>query len=190
VPAFKSTGRSEPSLSARAAVPVDLRQRILGWVLRLANPLVRVMVPARLPTGAPNVLLTVRGRRSGALRTVPVGIVELNGRRFVQSSYGEGGWVKNLRVAGVATITDGNGQQQVQAIELSPDDAGRVLHEILEPFHRSRLLRILLGPGFRPPIAVLWRLRVRVDDTEEEYVAEARRHPLFEVRVISDSATP
>ncbi|HKA48446.1 MAG TPA: nitroreductase/quinone reductase family protein, partial [Candidatus Dormibacteraeota bacterium] len=45
----------------------------------------------------PNVLLTMRGRRSGKLRTVPIGMIELDGRSFVQASYGEIGWVANLR---------------------------------------------------------------------------------------------
>jgi hypothetical protein len=57
-----------------------------------------------------------------------------------------------------------------------------VLQRALQPFRRSRLLRTLLGPCFRPPIGVLRVLRVRIDDTAEEYLAEARRHPLFELR--------
>jgi hypothetical protein len=39
------------------------------------------------------VLLTVRGRRSGTPRTVPIGMLELDGAWFIQASYGETGWV-------------------------------------------------------------------------------------------------
>jgi hypothetical protein len=42
----------------------DLRQRFGRGFLRLSNPVVRRMISAGLPTGAPNILLAVRGRRS------------------------------------------------------------------------------------------------------------------------------
>ena len=167
---------------------LDLRNRVAGRLLRLLNPLVRRLVSAGLPTGAPNVLLTMRGRRSGKRRTVPLGLVELDGRWFVQASYGEIGWVANLRADGEATVTHpGGNRTPVQAIELSPEEGGPVLRRALQGFRRSRVLRALLGPLFRPPIGVLWRLRIRVDDTLEEYVAEAQRHPLFELRLLDES---
>lgn len=166
----------------------DLRQRIGGGLLRLLNPLVSRMISARIPTGAPNILLTVRGRKSGEPRTIPVGMVEVDGRRFIQCTYGETGWVRNLRAAGEAIINDGDRRVPVRAIELSPSQGAAILRQALEGYHRSRLLRALFGPRFRPPIGVLWRLRVRVDDTPEEYVAEARRHPLFELRSTTEAA--
>jgi deazaflavin-dependent oxidoreductase (nitroreductase family) len=154
-----------------------------GRMLRLFNPLTRRFISVGLPTGAPNVLLTMRGRRSGKIRTVPIGMLEFDGRSFVQASYGEIGWVANLRADGEATVTHPGGRRvAVQAIELSPEEAGAVLRRALQLFRRSRVMRALLGPNFRPPIGVLWRLRIRVDDTLEEYIAEARRHPLFELR--------
>jgi deazaflavin-dependent oxidoreductase (nitroreductase family) len=160
----------------------DLRERLAARFLRLVNPLARRMILAGIPTGAPNILLTVRGRRSGRPRTVPVGVLELDGRRFVQSAYGQSGWAANLRAAGEATISDHGRRLPIQAVELPPDEAGAILRRALQPFRRSRLLRALLGPRARPPIAVLWRYRIRIDDTLEEYVADARRHPLFELR--------
>ena len=166
----------------------DIRGRVAGRFLRLVNPLTRRLIAAGLPTGAPNVLLTMRGRRSGRLRAVPVGMLELDGRWFVQASYGESGWVANLRADSEAIVTCPGGRRApVQAIELSPEEAGAVLRRALERFRRSRLLRTLLGPRFRPPIGVLWVLRVRIDDTAEEYLAEARRHPIFELRPMTGS---
>jgi deazaflavin-dependent oxidoreductase (nitroreductase family) len=167
----------------RASPRLDVRNRLAGRMLRVFNPITRRFISAGLPTGAPNVLLTMRGRRSGKLRTVPIGMIELDGRSFVQASYGEIGWVANLRADGEATVTHPGGRRiPVQAIELSPEEGGAVLRQALQRFRRSRVLRALLGPHFRPPIGVLWRLRIRVDDTLEEYIAEARRHPLFELR--------
>jgi deazaflavin-dependent oxidoreductase (nitroreductase family) len=166
----------------------DLRQRVLGRFLRLLNPAVRRMIPRGVPTGAPNILLTVRGRKSGEPRTVPVGVVTLDGRRFIQSSYGETGWVRNLRANAEATVTDGDRTEPVTVVELTPDEAAAILQRVLAPFHRSGLLRAALGPNFRPPIGVLWRVRLRVDDTLAEYAADARRHPLFELRPVTRAA--
>jgi deazaflavin-dependent oxidoreductase (nitroreductase family) len=158
-----------------------------GRLLRLANPVTRRLIWAGLPTGAPNVLLTVRGRRSGMLRTVPLGLLELDGRRFVQASYGETGWVANLRAGGeAALICPGGRRMPVQAVEITADEAGVILERALEPHRRSRflrvVLRVVLGRRFRPPVGVFLSLGLRVDDTLEEYVADAKRHPLFELR--------
>ena len=177
-------------MNKQRAARLDFRQRAGGRLLRLLNPLARRMIAAGMPTGAPNVLLTVRGRRSGLPRTVPVGMVELEGRMFVQASYGESGWVQNLRVAGEATLTEHHRALQVKTVELPPDEAAAILRRILEPYRRSRLLRALMGPQFRPPIGVLSRLRIRIDETPEEYLAEARRHPLFELSGLPHTTDP
>ena len=172
----------------RAPRSLSIRNRAAGLLLRVINPFARRMIPAGIPTGAPNVLLAVRGRRTGKPRTVPLGIVVLDGRTFVQATFGEGGWVANLRAGGEATVTYPGGQPQpVQAIELPPETAGDVLRRVLAPYHRSWLLGTLLGGHFRPPIGVLWRIHLRVDDSLEDYVAEARRHPLFELRPMTEA---
>jgi deazaflavin-dependent oxidoreductase (nitroreductase family) len=166
-----------------APAGLPLWNRVAGRILRLFNPLARWMISAGIPTGAPNVLLTVRGRRSGKLRTVPVAMLELDGAWFVQGCYGETGWVANLRAAGEATVTHPGGRRvPVQAVELSPEEAGPVLRRALEPFRRSRVFRALLGPYARGPVGIMWAFRMRIDDTPEEYNAVARRYPLFELR--------
>lgn len=162
----------------------DLRERIAARFLRVVNPLARRLIVAGMPTGAPNILLTVRGRRSGTPRTVPVSLLELDGRRYIQASYGATGWAANLRAAGEATITDHAGPTPVQAVELAPEQAAAILRRALEPYRRSRLLHALLGSRWRPPVALLRHYRIRVDDTPEDYLAEAQRHPLFELRQI------
>jgi deazaflavin-dependent oxidoreductase (nitroreductase family) len=134
------------------------------------NPLIRRLVGAGMP--GPNVLLTVRGRTSGVPRTFPVAVVEVHGRRFVQSPFGEVNWVRNLRAAGEAVVSKGRRQETVDAVEISPAEGGPILREALAPYVRSRVLAKVLGRFFD----------LRSTSTAEEYVAEARRHPMFELR--------
>ena len=160
--------------------------RVAGWFLRLFNPMARGMISVGIPTGAPNVLLTVRGRRSGRQRTVPLGMLELDGAWYVQACYGEMGWVANLRATPEATVTLPGGKRvPVHAVELSPEEAGPVLRRALEPFGRSRVFRAVLGRYARGPAAILRAFRLRIDDTLEEYIETARRFPLFELRPTS-----
>ncbi|MGH2489620.1 MAG: nitroreductase family deazaflavin-dependent oxidoreductase [Candidatus Limnocylindria bacterium] len=140
-------------------------------LIPVLNPLIRRLIGAGLPFG-PNVLLTVRGRTSGLPRTFPVAIIEVDGRRYVQSPFGEVNWVRNLRAAGEAVVSRGGDQEQVDAIELLPEAGGPVLREALAPYLKSRLLAV----------AVRWFFDVRADSTLDDYVAETRRHPIFELR--------
>jgi deazaflavin-dependent oxidoreductase (nitroreductase family) len=161
----------------------DLRERTARRFFRLVNPLARRMIPAGVPTGAPNILLIVRGRRSGIERTTPVAVLELDGHSYVQATYGASGWARNLRAAGEATVLHPGGRRSpVHAIEVPPDEAAAILRGVLEPYRQVRLLRGLLGSRVRPPVAVLRRYRIRIDDTPQDYLDEAWRHPLFELR--------
>jgi len=69
----------------------DVRERIARRLFRLVNPLAGRMIPAGVPTGAPNILLIVRGRRSGIERTTPVAMMVLppcaSGRRITDSFF-------------------------------------------------------------------------------------------------------
>jgi deazaflavin-dependent oxidoreductase (nitroreductase family) len=157
----------------------DPRQRVAGPIFRAIGPLVRLAL--RRGLAAPNVLLTVRGRRTGRPHSTPVAMWDLGDRRFVQASFGEVNWVRNLRASGEAVIRRGNWSQAVHATELEPAEAGRLMHDELAGFRRRRVLRIFLGPTIRPPATILHRYRFRVDERLEDYVADARRHPLFEL---------
>jgi deazaflavin-dependent oxidoreductase (nitroreductase family) len=161
----------------------DLRERVAARFLGLVNPLARRMIPGGVPTGAPNILLIVPGRRSGIERTTPVAMLDLDGRWYVQASYGAAGWARNLRAAGEATVVHSGGRRSpVHAVEVPPDEAAAILQRALEPYRQWHLLRRLLGPRVRPPVALLRRYRIRVDDTPEDYLADAQRHPLFELQ--------
>jgi deazaflavin-dependent oxidoreductase (nitroreductase family) len=159
------------------------RERIVLSLFRLVNPLVRRMIPAGVPTGAPNVLLLVPGRRSGIERTMPVTLLDFEGHTYVQATYGATGWGRNLRAAEQVTVVHSGGRRsRVRPVEILDEDAAEILRRALAPYHRSRLLRRLLGPRVRPPVGILRQVHLRVDDTPQEYLAEARRHPLFELQ--------
>jgi deazaflavin-dependent oxidoreductase (nitroreductase family) len=155
-----------------------------GWLIRLLNPLFIRYLRAGLPAG-PNVLLTVRGRTSGRPRGTPVAMLRLADRRFVQAAYGEVGWVRNLRVVGRADVTQGRHTDTFDAAELLPEVAAALVREALAPYRPSPLLRRIVGPAARPPVGVLHYFGVRIDTTLDEYVADAARHPLFELRAPS-----
>jgi deazaflavin-dependent oxidoreductase (nitroreductase family) len=161
----------------------DLRERIAARFFRMINPLARRMIPAGVPTGAPNVLLIVPGRRSGRERTMPVTVLDFEGHLYVQATYGASGWGRDLRAAEEVTVVHSGGRRRtVHPAEIPPDQAAAILQRALAPYHQSLFLRRLLGPRVRPPVGLLRRYRLRIDETPQEYLDEARRHPLFELR--------
>ena len=54
-------------------------------------------------------------------------MLELEGRRFVQASYTEDGWIRNPRAAGQATMTDHGRPIAVKAVELPLDNAAPII---------------------------------------------------------------
>src|SRR5258708_35377434 len=112
----------------------DLRERIARRFFRVVNPLARRMIPAGVPTGAPNILLIVRGRRSGIERTPPVAMLDFDGHSYVQASYGATSWARNLRAAGEATIIYSGGPScPVQDIYVPYHEPAAMLRRVLEP---------------------------------------------------------
>jgi deazaflavin-dependent oxidoreductase (nitroreductase family) len=125
----------------------DLRGRIALRLFRMVNPLTLRMVPAGIPTGAPNVLLLIPGRRTGIERTSPVTVLDFEGHTYVQATYGASGWGRNLRAAEEVTMVHSGGRRsRVHPAEIPPDEAAAILRRALAPYHRSRVLRQLLGP--------------------------------------------
>jgi len=107
------------------------KRRLPRWVSYfnvIAKPLIALGVPM-----GPDVLLTVKGRRSGLPRTTPVTICEYGGRRGFISPFGETNWARNLRAAGIATISIGRKREEVRAIELDHDEAVRFIKEVIVP---------------------------------------------------------
>ena len=112
--------------------------------VRVANVLTTTLLRAGVKlVGAgnyPMYLLTVRGRKSGLPRTVPIAIIERNGKRYVGSVYGIVDWVRNLRAAGEATLTRGRRTETINVRELPTGEAALVLREDIKggnPFARN-----------------------------------------------------
>jgi deazaflavin-dependent oxidoreductase (nitroreductase family) len=134
----------------------------VGMVMRIVNRIVVWLLKAGVRLG-PNVLLTVPGRKSGLPRTVPVAMIEIDGQRYLQSTYGEVEWVRNLRAAGTGTLRRGRHTEPIQATELTPAEAAPVM-------------RVVVGmiPG------MLRRFYAATPDSPlDTFEREVARHPVF-----------
>jgi deazaflavin-dependent oxidoreductase (nitroreductase family) len=133
------------------------------WWVTVFNPLTRRVLAAGVPLGF-NGLITTPGRTSGLPRTTPVAIIEVAGRRWVWSPWGDVNWVRNLRAAGGATISVRGRQEDVAATEL--DHAQRI-----------EFFRDVLGPVARDMRLGMWFIRTvdGVDLDRPLEAAEGRR---------------
>jgi deazaflavin-dependent oxidoreductase (nitroreductase family) len=125
------------------------------------NALVRPLARLGL-TGPRTYLLTVPGRTSGKLWSTPVSIVRIGDERWLVAPYGERNWVKNVRAAGWVELRRGRIRERIVARELEPEAAVPALRE----YYR-------LGRVTRP------FFDVSLGSSEEEWLAEAPRHPVF-----------
>jgi deazaflavin-dependent oxidoreductase (nitroreductase family) len=125
------------------------------------NALVRPLAKLGL-TGPRTYLLTVPGRTSGKLWSTPVSIVRKGDERWLVAPYGERNWVKNARAAGWVELRRGRIREHVVVRELEPEAAVPALRE----YYR-------LGRVTRP------FFDVSLESSEEEWLAEAPRHPVF-----------
>jgi deazaflavin-dependent oxidoreductase (nitroreductase family) len=133
------------------------------WWVTVFNPVARRVLATGVPLGF-NGLITTRGRTTGRPRTTPVAIIEVGGRRWVWSPWGDVNWVRNLRAAGRATITVRGRQEDVAATEL--DEAQRI-----------GFFRDVLGPVARDMRFGMWFIRTvdGVDLDRPLEAAEGRR---------------
>ena len=149
--------------------------RLPSWVPYF-NPIARLLLAAGVPMG-PDVLLTVRGRKSGLPRTTPVTVCENAGRRGLISPFGETDWVRNLRAAGRATIKVRRRKEEVAAVELEPAEAIAFIRDVLAPHAR----RTRFG---------LWFVR-HIDKIDIDHPIDAAvGRPVFEIYPIDQRVVP
>jgi len=140
--------------------------RVPGQV-RLFSPILKFLLVAGVPLGF-NRLVTIRGRKSGLPRTTPLAVIEVGGRRWVWSPWGEVHWVRNLRAAGRATITFRRREEEVRAVELDPEQRIAFFRDTLTPIAR----RIRGG---------MWFIRAFDGVDLSDPVAAAKDRPVFEL---------
>ena len=109
-------------------------------------------------------LLTIRGRKSGQPHTIPIRLIEQNNQRWLVAPYGVVQWVRNLRVAGTATLTRGRRSEEISVTELSAQEAAPILKQYLAEV-------AVVRPYFN----------VTTDSPLEAFELEAPRHPVFRI---------
>lgn len=145
----------------------QIRSARVPWFVPFFNPIARRLLAAGIPMG-PNVLVTIRGRKSGLPRTTPLTIVEFGGRRWLMAPFGDVNWVRNLRTAGHAIITVGRRNEEVTAVELGPTETLAFFRDVLRP----RVQQTRVGA---------WIVR-HLDQVDLDHPEEAAKgRPVFEL---------
>ena len=111
-----------------------------SW-LKVVNPVLR----AAARVGVPVSVLTLRGRRTGALRHTPVSPMELDGARYVVAGYPTAQWVHNARSAETAVLGVGRRHETVRLVELGVDEARPVLREF--PVRVPSAVSVMVNAG-------------------------------------------
>jgi deazaflavin-dependent oxidoreductase (nitroreductase family) len=143
---------------------------VISWGIKI---LLRIGV--RITIFGPMMLLTVRGRKTGKSRTVPVDIHERDGRRFLIATHGMGSWVYNLRAAGEGILSLGWSRQAFTAVELTPEAGGPVIKDVLGPLLASQGVR---GSALRQNFGLT------ADASLNDFIDAARSHPVFELGAV------
>ncbi len=144
---------------ADAAAVVKPAFDSFAW--RAGNAVVSVL--ARVGIG-PIHLLTTRDRRTGGAHTVPVVPVEHDGRTWLVAPYGAVGWVRDARKDGRVGLRYGRASRDYAVREVGADEAGAVLKRYVAVATKTRQ-----------------QFQAAKDSPVEDFVAEADRHPVFEL---------
>lgn len=138
---------------------------------RVENALMSALVRTGLVPSS--YLLTTKGRKTGRMRSNPVTIVEHDGRRWLVAPYGSVSWVHNARAAGRVGLGRRLGMHHYAIREASAVEAGPVLKRYVAVATATREY-----------------FRADKDSPVEQFVAEADRHPVFELIPIDGHAEP
>jgi deazaflavin-dependent oxidoreductase (nitroreductase family) len=116
-------------------------------------------------------LLTTTGRRTGRSHTVPVVPVEHDGKRWLVAPYGPVAWVRDARASGRVSLRYGRTERPYAIREVPAGEAGPVLKRYVAVATKTRR-----------------HFRTNADAPVETFVAEADRHPVFELNPLSPDA--
>ncbi len=140
---------------------------------RVVNPLVAWLTRRGISVWGSRVL-EVQGRRSGAWRTTPVNLLEVDGATFLVSPRGETQWARNLRAAGGGRLRLGRRTTAFTAVELAGPERVRILRPYLRRWGWE------VGRFFEG---------VTAEASDADLLAVADRHPVFAVTLATDAQT-
>jgi len=134
--------------------------------MRIGSTVLTALLGAGVPLGSLT-LLSVRGRKSGKIYTIPVALVERDGTRFLVATFGEVGWVRNLRAAGRAQLTRGRRTEGIGVVELEVREAAPILKQFLTSYHLVPFIPPYFDVTARSPLV--------------DFEWEATQHPVFRI---------
>jgi len=139
--------------------------------LRVVSTIITTLLRLGLPVG-PSALLSVAGRTSGKIYTIPISLVENSGMRFLVAAFGEVNWVRNLRAAGKAQLTRRRCTESIEVVELEAKEAAPILKQFLRESQRVSFIK----PYFH----------VTPHSSLSDFEREALHHAVF--RIVSTNA--
>lgn len=136
---------------------------------RLLNPITTTLLRLGVRPDPRMALLTIRGRKTGRDYTIPIGVFDRDGRKYVVAAFGEVNWVRNLRAAGAAMLTHGARKATYVAAEVHGQEAALALRECLAAYLPSPLTGSMLRQ----------RIAADADAPVDVLAVAARRTPVF-----------
>ncbi len=98
--------------------------------------------------------LSVRGRRSGHVFTVPLAVLEHDGERYLVSYRGESEWARNLRAAKSGQLHSRGEVEEITVVEAPVEDRAALLEIYGDRFGKmptvGSVLRALPDPADHP----------------------------------------
>ena len=136
------------------------KRYVVDGRVRAVNAVVRTM--AQLGISGRRVSMTTAGRRSGDRRSVPVTPVDVEGKRYIVSPYGEVGWVHNVRSNPHVELRRGSRTERAVLTELPAGGRAPILEAYVAT---EEITRPYFGVPERP--------------TTADFAAVAAAHPVF-----------
>ncbi|GGM67129.1 hypothetical protein GCM10011608_60560 [Micromonospora sonchi] len=133
----------------------------------MGDAVISVFVRAGLVPGT--YMLTTTGRKTGRALTHPATVVEDGRRQWLVAPYGAVSWVHNARAAGRVSLARRRDRRDYAVREVSAAEAGPVLKRY-----------VAVATPTRPYFSA------DKDAPVEDFVAEADRHPVFELLPIDE----
>lgn len=99
----------------------------LPWWLKPFNRVVMILNRLGLPLGTQHVL-SIPGRKTGRLRSTPISLLTVDGRRYVCTGL-ETDWVKNAKAAGWGILARGRRAEQVRLVDVPVEERAPILRE-------------------------------------------------------------